>query len=172
MENMDTKWYQHQTLHVFSSFWKTSGFIISKGALDRPVQHQQQGIPAGDDLWHCAYRGWSPSWRISIESYVYIYMCVCVIHGYINILIILIIGYIMIEYWSIYWSNMDQILMKIRPRIQLGGWQSLMGKSNMVRVGFHLYSLLGIPSDMKTPELAYSQGISSLLKKRGGKLYR
>ena len=32
--------------------------------------------------------------------------------------------------------------------------------------------LLGIPSDMETPELAYSQGISSLLKKRGGKLYR
>ena len=38
----------------------------------------------------------------------------------------------------------------------------------MVRVGFHLYSLLGIPSDMETPELAYSQGISSPLKNRGG----
>ena len=29
-------------------------------------------------------------------------------------------------------------------------------------------SLLGIPSDMETPELAYSQGISSPLKNRGG----
>lgn len=104
MENMDTKWYQHQTLHVFSSFWKTSGFIISKGALDRPVQHQQQGIPAGDDLWHCAYRGWSPSWRISIESYVYIYVCVL----YMGISI----------YWSslsldILWSNIDQYIDQI-----------------------------------------------------------